>query len=59
MNTVGWLGGSGSAPLVIGWISQSQCLGPAIAMASLVYVLTGVLLFAAKTAAPLHLVVLQ
>ncbi|MES1261985.1 MAG: MFS transporter [Acidobacteriota bacterium] len=51
MNTVGWLGGGGSAPLVIGWISRSQGLGPAIAMASSVYVLAGVLLLlAAKTA---------
>jgi MFS family permease len=60
MNTVGWLGGGGSAPLVIGWISQSQGLGPAIAMASLVYVLAGVLLlFAAKAAAPQSVAVLQ
>jgi MFS family permease len=44
MNTVGWLGGGGSAPLVIGWLSRSQGLGPAIAMASSVYVLAGVLL---------------
>lgn len=47
MNTVGWLAGGGSAPLVIGWISQSQGLGPAIAMASSVYLLAGVLLLAA------------
>jgi predicted MFS family arabinose efflux permease len=60
MNTVGWLGGGGSAPLVIGWVSQSQGLGPAIAMASSVYVLAGVLLlFAAKTAAPRTVAVLQ
>jgi MFS family permease len=47
MNTVGWLGGGGSAPLVIGWISQSRGLGTAIAMASSVYLLAGVLLLAA------------
>jgi len=47
MNTVGWLAGGGSAPLVIGWISQSQGLGAAIAMASSVYLLAGVLLVAA------------
>jgi MFS family permease len=50
MNTVGWLGGGGSAPLVIGWISQSQGLGTAIAMASSVYLLAGLLLLlAART----------
>ena len=48
MNTVGWLAGGGSAPLVIGWISQSQGLGPAIAMAASVYLLAGVLLLLAS-----------
>lgn len=47
MNTIGWLGGGGSAPLVIAWISQSQGLGTAIAMASSVYLLAGVLLLVA------------
>ena len=47
MNTFGWLAGGGSAPLVIGWISQSQGLGTAIAMASSVYLLAGVLLLLA------------
>jgi MFS family permease len=44
MNTVGWLAGGGSAPLIIGVISQRGGLGVAIALASLVYVLAGVLL---------------
>jgi sugar phosphate permease len=57
MNTVGWLCGGGSAPLVIGWISKSQGLGAAIAMASSVYLLAGLLLLLAaraqsKTAVP-------
>jgi MFS family permease len=47
MNTFGWLAGGGSAPLVIGWISQTQGLGPAIAMASSVYLLAGLLLLLA------------
>ena len=47
MNTVGWLAGGGSAPLVIGFVSQSQGLGPSIAMASGVYLLAGVLLLLA------------
>jgi len=47
MNTVGSLAGGGSAPLVIGFVSQSQGLGPSIAMASGVYLLAGVLLLLA------------
>ncbi|MBI2426204.1 MAG: MFS transporter [Candidatus Hydrogenedentes bacterium] len=45
MNTVGWLGGGGSAPIVIGFIAdRTQNLGFAIATASVVYVMAGVLL---------------
>jgi MFS family permease len=44
MNTVGWLGGGGAAPLVVGIIATSYGLGPAIAMASVVYVAAGLLL---------------
>ena len=44
MNTVGWLAGGGSAPLVIGIIAQRQSLGLAIALASLVYLAAGLLL---------------
>ncbi len=47
MNTVGWLGGGGSAPIVIAWLSSAYGLGGAIAMASAVYVLAGLLLFQA------------
>ena len=44
MNTVGWLAGGGSAPLVIGLIAQRESLGLAIALASTVYLAAGVFL---------------
>jgi MFS family permease len=44
MNTIGWLGGGGTAPLVIGVIAADRGLGTAIALASTVYVAAGVLL---------------
>jgi MFS family permease len=44
MNTVGWLAGGGSAPLIIGLVSQRGGLGVAIALASLVYLGAGLLL---------------
>jgi sugar phosphate permease len=47
MNTVGWLGGGGSAPLVIGIIAQSSGLGIGIALASVVYLIAGALLLTA------------
>ncbi len=47
MNTVGWLAGGGTAPLVIGLIADRQGLGPAIALASVVYLVAGLLLLAA------------
>jgi MFS family permease len=47
MNCVGWLGGGGTAPVIIGWIAQRESLGLAIALASMVYVLAGLLLLAA------------
>lgn len=47
MNTLGWLAGGGSAPLVIGWIAQSTGLGMAISLAAGVYVLAGLLLLIA------------
>lgn len=43
MNAVGWIGG-GTAPLVIGIISERSSLGSAIALASVVYVASGILL---------------
>jgi MFS family permease len=54
MNTVGWLGGGGTAPIVIGVIAADRGLGIAIALASVVYVaaaallLTAILLFVRK-----------
>ena len=50
MNTVGWLAGGGSAPLVIGIVSQRGGLGLAIALASLVYLAAGALLITAIVA---------
>ena len=47
MNMVGWLGGGGTAPLVIGFVARDHGLGPAIAMAAAVYVAAGALLLAA------------
>ncbi len=47
MNMVGWLGGGGTAPVVIGFISQRQTLSFAIAATASVYVLAGALLIAA------------
>jgi MFS family permease len=44
MNTIGWLGGAGAAPIVIGWVSESHGLGVAIATASAVYVLAALCL---------------
>lgn len=44
MNMVGWLGGGGTAPLVIGFIAARTNLGTAISMAAAVYVIAGVLL---------------
>lgn len=47
MNTVGWLGGGGSAPIVIGLITASHGLSTGIALASIVYIVAGVLLLTA------------
>jgi MFS family permease len=44
MNTIGWLGGGGTAPVVIGVLAEDRGLGTAIALASIVYVTAGVLL---------------
>jgi len=47
MNTVGWLGGGGTAPVVIGVIAADRGLGTAIALASVVYVAAAALLLTA------------
>jgi len=44
MNTVGWLGGGGAAPLVIGIAATRYGLGFSIALASCVYLAAGALL---------------
>lgn len=46
MNTVGWLAGGGTAPVIIGLIAQHSSLSLAIALASVVYVGAGLLLLA-------------
>ena len=47
MNTAGWLGGGATAPFVIGVIARDHGLGAGIAMASIVYVVAGILLLGA------------
>jgi len=47
MNMVGWLGGGGTAPIVIGYIAQSTNLSLAISLAAGVYVIGGILLLIA------------
>jgi MFS family permease len=47
MNAIGWLGGGGSAPLIIGIVAQQRGLGPAIALASTVYIAAAALLLTA------------
>ena len=44
MNCVGWLGGGGSAPIIVGIIAQRTSLGFAIATTSIVYCVAGLLL---------------
>ncbi len=47
MNTIGWLGGGGTAPVVIGLIASERGLGTAIALASVVYLAAAALLLLA------------
>ncbi len=47
MNTIGWLGGGGTAPIVVGWVSETHGLGVAIALAASVYALAGAFLLTA------------
>jgi MFS family permease len=44
MNTVGWLGGGGLAPLVVGLLAVHYSLGFAMALVSVVYLMAGALL---------------
>ncbi|HEY3837876.1 MAG TPA: MFS transporter [Bryobacteraceae bacterium] len=44
MNCVGWLGGGGSAPIIVALIAQRTSLGFAIAATSVVYCVAGLLL---------------
>lgn len=47
LNSVGWLGGGGSAPLVIGFIAQGRGLSAGITAASVVYLMACALLLTA------------
>ena len=47
MNTVGWLGGGGLAPLVVGLLAVHYGLGFAMALVSVVYLMAGALLLCA------------
>jgi MFS family permease len=52
MNLIGWLGGGGSAPVVIGLVASRSSLGAAMALSSVVYVAAGLLLVAAAVTSP-------
>jgi sugar phosphate permease len=47
LNSVGWLGGGGSAPVLIGWIAKDRGLSAGITAASTVYLLACALLVVA------------
>ena len=47
LNSVGWLGGGGSAPVLIGWIAKDRGLSAGITAASVVYLLAGAMLLIA------------
>lgn len=44
MNTVGWLAGGGTAPIIIGQLADVYGLGFAISLAAVVYIVSGLLL---------------
>ena len=44
MNMVGWLGGGGTAPVIIAWVASRSSLSFAISVAAVVYVIAGLLL---------------
>ena len=47
LNSMGWLGGGGAAPVVIGYIARDHGLSAGITLASTVYLLAAVLLLIA------------
>lgn len=47
MNMIGWLGGGGTAPVVIGYVAKYAGLGAAISFAATAYVAAGILLLTA------------
>lgn len=44
MNCIGWLGGAGTAPIIVGYVAEKYSLGTAIALGSIVYLFGVVLL---------------
>ncbi len=44
MNCIGWLGGAGTAPIIVGHLAEKYSLGTAIALGSVVYLLGAILL---------------
>ncbi|HEV2498685.1 MAG TPA: MFS transporter [Terriglobia bacterium] len=44
MNMVGWAGGGGLGPAVVGFVAERSSLGAAISLSALVYILAGVFL---------------
>lgn len=54
MNLVGWLGGGGSAPIVIGLVAERSSLSTAMALTSIVYVAAAVLLVTAILIRPVN-----
>jgi MFS family permease len=50
MNMIGWLGGGGAAPLVVGYVAARSSLSTAIALTSLVYLAAAAFLLVAATA---------
>lgn len=47
MNTIGWLGGGGLAPIAVGLLAARFGLGTAVALVSVIYLIAGVLLLCA------------
>lgn len=47
MNMVGWLGGGGTAPILIGYLAEREGLSPAISSTATVYIAAGALLIIA------------
>lgn len=47
MNLIGWLGGGGTAPIIIGYVADANGLSYAIAVSSIAYIFAGIFLVGA------------